>query len=43
MSSQYICLKRCAILEFKQELSSPYGLESKSVMTEYITIDVLSQ
>ena len=29
--------------EFKKELFNPYGLESKSVMIEYIAIDVLSQ
>ena len=45
MSSEYICLKRCAISdrEFKQELFNPYGLESKCIMIECIAINVLSQ
>ena len=45
MSSEYICLKRCAISdrEFKQGLFNSYGLESKCIMIEYIAIHVLSQ
>ena len=45
MSSEYICLKRCAISgrEFKQELFNPYSLESKCIMIEYIAMHVLSQ
>ena len=45
ISSEYICLKRCAISdrEFKQVLFNPYDLESKCIVIECIAIHVLSQ